>query len=116
MNKFAKIAAVAAAALAATPAIAAPVGVTGAPPSATARIIKPLTLSATGACDQPPENGDLGIEDARLIAPGAPERSVLLERISRRDAAQMPPLATLRVDDDAASLLADWIASLAGCE
>lgn len=51
MNKFAKLAAVAAAALAATPAIAAPVGVTGAPPSATARIIRPLTLTATGALD-----------------------------------------------------------------
>lgn len=49
MTKFVKIAAVAAAALAAVPAVAAPVGVTGAPPSATARIIKPLTLTATGS-------------------------------------------------------------------
>ena len=47
MTKFVKIAAVAAAVLAATPAAA--VGVTGTPPSATARIIKPLTLSATGS-------------------------------------------------------------------
>ncbi|HJS40779.1 MAG TPA: DUF4402 domain-containing protein [Sphingomicrobium sp.] len=51
MNKFAKIAAVAAVALAAAPAVAAPVGVTGAPPSATARIIRPLTLTATGSLD-----------------------------------------------------------------
>jgi hypothetical protein len=48
MTKFFKIAAVAAAALAATPALAAPVGVTGAPPSASARIIRPLSLTATG--------------------------------------------------------------------
>ena len=47
MTKIVKIAALAAAALAATPAAA--VGVTGAPPSATARIIKPLTLTSTGA-------------------------------------------------------------------
>ena len=51
MNKFAKLAAVAAAALAATPALAAPVSVTGAPPSASARIIRPLTLTATGSLD-----------------------------------------------------------------
>jgi hypothetical protein len=51
MTKYVKIAALAAVALAATPAVAAPVGVTGAPPSATARIIKPLTLTATGALD-----------------------------------------------------------------
>jgi hypothetical protein len=49
MTKFLKIAAVAAAALATAPAVAAPVGVTGAPPSASARIIRPLTLTATGS-------------------------------------------------------------------
>ncbi|HVL29815.1 MAG TPA: DUF4402 domain-containing protein [Sphingomicrobium sp.] len=51
MNKFAKLAVVAAAALATTPALAAPVSVTGAPPSASARIIRPLTLTATGSLD-----------------------------------------------------------------
>src|SRR5215207_1382956 len=49
MTKFVKIAALAATALVATPAIAAPVGVTGTPPSASARIIRPLTLTATGS-------------------------------------------------------------------
>lgn len=49
MTKFVKIAALAAAALAAAPAVAAPVGVTGTPPSASARIIKPLTLTSTGS-------------------------------------------------------------------
>ena len=49
MTNFVKIAALAAAALAATPAVAAPVAVTGTPPTATARIIKPLTLTSTGA-------------------------------------------------------------------
>jgi hypothetical protein len=51
MTKFVKIAAVAAAVLAATPAIAAPVSVTGAAPTASARIIRPLSLTATGALD-----------------------------------------------------------------
>ncbi len=49
MTKFAKIAAVAAAVLTTTPAFAAPVSVTGAAPSASARIVKPLTLTATGS-------------------------------------------------------------------
>lgn len=49
MTKFVKIAALAAAAFASVPAVAAPVGVTGAPPSASARIIRPLTLTATGS-------------------------------------------------------------------
>jgi len=49
MTKFVKFAALAATVLATTPAFAAPVGVTGTPPSATARIIRPLTLTSTGS-------------------------------------------------------------------
>ncbi|MCY7279374.1 MAG: DUF4402 domain-containing protein [Sphingomonas bacterium] len=49
MTKFVKFAALAATVLATTPALAAPVGVTGAPPSATARIIRPLSLTSTGS-------------------------------------------------------------------
>ncbi|MCL6683848.1 DUF4402 domain-containing protein [Sphingomonas alba] len=48
MTKFVKIAAVAAALLGTAPAFAA-TSVTGAAPSATARIIRPLTLTATGS-------------------------------------------------------------------
>ena len=49
MNKFVKLAALAATVFATTPTLAAPVGVTGAPPSATARIIRPLSLTSTGS-------------------------------------------------------------------
>lgn len=72
-------------------------------------------LRDTGACDTVPQAGDLGIADARIIAPGAPERSVLLERMRRRDANAMPPLATNVVDEAGASLLGEWIAALDGC-
>ena len=53
MTKFVKFAALAATMLVTTPALAAPVGVTGTPPTATARIIKPLTLTPTGAATIP---------------------------------------------------------------
>jgi len=49
MTKLVKFAALAAAVLATTPALAAPVGVTGAAPSATAKIVRPLTLTSTGS-------------------------------------------------------------------
>ena len=48
MTKFVKIAALAATVLTATPALAAPVASTT-PPSATARIIRPLSLTSTGS-------------------------------------------------------------------
>jgi hypothetical protein len=49
MTKFVKLAALAATVFVTTPALAAPVAVTGTPPTATARIIRPLTLTSTGS-------------------------------------------------------------------
>lgn len=62
--------------------------------------------------DEAPTQGDLGIADARLVAPGHPERSILYHRIARRGPGQMPPLATTRVDPDADALIRTWIEQL----
>ena len=59
--------------------------------------------------DVRPVHDTFGIADARLIAPGSPERSVLLSRISHRDRGYMPPLATSVVDREAVELIRDWI-------
>lgn len=59
-----------------------------------------------------PQHDPLGIADARLIAPGDPSRSVLLERMSRRGPRQMPPLGTNRIDEQGTALIREWIASL----
>ena len=49
--------------------------------------------------------------DARIIAPGDPEASVILRRMqSRNPLAQMPPLGTLAADRDAIALIRSWIA------
>ena len=50
--------------------------------------------------------------DPLLIAPGEPDRSVLLRRISRRGPDQIPPLATSRVDEEAVRMLREWIAAM----
>jgi putative heme-binding domain-containing protein len=47
-----------------------------------------------------------------LVAPGSPQRSVLLHRLSRRGRGQMPPLASSLVDARAVSLFHDWITEL----
>lgn len=72
-------------------------------------------LARTGLCDVPPDQGDLGIADARLIAPGAPDRSVLLQRMFIRGEGQMPPLATRVVDGHGAALVGAWIQAMQGC-
>lgn len=59
-----------------------------------------------------PQHDTFGIANAMLIAPGAPEHSVLLQRLSRRGRGQMPPLVTSTVDERAVALFRQWIASL----
>jgi hypothetical protein len=75
-------------------------------------------LSQTGACDVVPASGDLGIANARIVAPGDDARSVLLARMAVRDANAMPPLASNVADSAGAQLIGAWIDSLtaASCQ
>jgi glucose/arabinose dehydrogenase len=59
-----------------------------------------------------PVHDTYGIKDARLVSPGHPEKSILLHRISHRQAGFMPPLATRHVDWAAVELLGEWIRQL----
>jgi hypothetical protein len=67
----------------------------------------------TKMIDVLPVHHRFDLEDARLVAPGRPEQSVLLHRLSIRDRGQMPQLATYRHDDRAVALIREWIASMA---
>ena len=62
--------------------------------------------------NEPPVHAQFDIPDARLVAPGSAERSVLYHRISRRGTDQMPPLGSTEVDRTAVKLIADWIRAL----
>ncbi len=70
-------------------------------------------LAKARIVDEPPIHETFGLENARLVAPGAPARSVIHYRVSRRGVGQMPPTSTNLVDEAGARLLADWIAGLA---
>jgi uncharacterized repeat protein (TIGR03806 family) len=72
-------------------------------------------LADTHACDVAPGLGDLGLSNARLIAPGSATRSVLIARMSRRDAHGMPPVGSAQVDAEGVALLTRWVDSLANC-
>ena len=62
--------------------------------------------------DVTPSAGDLGVTDARIIAPGDRSRSVLWLRMGTLDGNRMPSLGSHRVDEAAVSLIGDWIDSL----
>ena len=62
--------------------------------------------------DEVPTHDRFDIADARLVAPGSPERSVLYHRISQRGTGKMPPLVSNEVDRDALKFIGDWIRGL----
>lgn len=59
-----------------------------------------------------PLHDKFGIPDARIIAPGAPEKSVLLKRISMRGRGQMPPLASSQIDKEGIAVVEAWVKQL----
>ena len=59
-----------------------------------------------------PQHDTFGINNAMLIAPGDPDRSILLQRLKRRGQGQMPPLVLSTVDEKAVALFTDWIKSM----
>ncbi len=63
-----------------------------------------------------PRHDRFGIPNAALIAPGAPERSILYHRLTTSERGRMPPLGSAVVDPQAASLIRAWILDLAPVE
>lgn len=73
-------------------------------------------LAATKSCDQRPIKGSMGLgPQARIVAPGNPELSMLLFRMKLEGAGRMPEVGSLVVDQAAIDLLSEWIRSLAAC-
>jgi uncharacterized repeat protein (TIGR03806 family) len=68
-----------------------------------------------GVCDVPPTVDDLGIPQARLLAPGDPARSILSVRLHALDSSRMPPIGKNVVDSDGVALIDAWITSLRSC-
>ena len=72
-------------------------------------------LANTNACDVTPTLGDLGITNARIIAPGSAARSVAVARVNRLGTDAMPPLARHKIDTAGVQLLTTWVDGLANC-
>lgn len=87
----------------------------GGPTTANLDLRYSTPLANTNACDVVPGVSDLGIANARLIAPGSADSSVIPARMNlRNDPNQMPPIGA-HVDADGVQLIREWINSLTGC-
>jgi hypothetical protein len=70
------------------------------------------SLPRTHLVDVKPLHDAFGLKDARLVAPEAPDRSVLLHRVATTSRGRMPPLGSAIVDEPAVQLLREWIRSV----
>ncbi len=71
-------------------------------------------LAKTGLCGEPTV-GALGLDQARIVAPHAPERSVLIARMRALDEHRMPKLASRVVDEAGVAAVEAWIRELTTC-
>ncbi|OYP37619.1 PQQ-dependent sugar dehydrogenase [Rhodopirellula sp. MGV] len=71
------------------------------------------TLQTNNFVNEIPAQGNFGIDDARVIAPGDPYRSILLYRILKSGRGHMPQFGSRVTDIDGVRLLHDWTVSMA---
>ncbi len=69
-------------------------------------------LSQTKTFNTRPVQGAFGIPDAKIIAPGDPNRSILYYRMAKTGHGRMPQLGSQVVDDIGVGLIREWIAQL----
>jgi uncharacterized repeat protein (TIGR03806 family) len=88
---------------------------TGGPGQSNMDLLFSTPLGDANLCNVDPGETDLGIANVKLLTPGDPATSMIVERMKRRDVYGMPPLGTLFVHTDGVILMEDWITGLAAC-
>ncbi len=73
------------------------------------QLLYTLPIEQTGILRALPQNGNLGVTDARVIAPGDPDRSLIAFRMAKLGQGRMPHVASSVVDEDAVKLVREWI-------
>jgi hypothetical protein len=80
-----------------------------------------LPLADRNLCDTKPAKGTLGLDNARVFAPGHPEQSVMPARMkalpddSAGKHGRMPLIASYVVDQQAVDLINGWITATTAC-
>ena len=87
----------------------------GGPTPSTMDLRYNTSLPHMSVCGSSVQGISLGIADPLLIAPGEPERSILLQRMKKRDASGMPPLASSLTDIQGTALIEEWVKNIINC-
>jgi hypothetical protein len=72
-------------------------------------LLATLPLKETGTINTVPGQGTFDLKDPRILVPGDPARSLLLNRMQRVGLGRMPHIASSVVDREAVELIEKWI-------
>lgn len=76
------------------------------------QLLAPLPLGETGTVDVKPGQGTFELNEARLIAPGSPERSLIYHRMKLLGLGRMPHVASSVRHEEAVKMVEQWIRQL----
>ncbi|HEX3146525.1 MAG TPA: PQQ-dependent sugar dehydrogenase [Gemmataceae bacterium] len=68
-----------------------------------------LPLKETGITNVTPAHGEFDLKDARLLAPGDPDHSLVLHRMNKLGLGRMPHVASNVIDAEGVALIREWI-------
>jgi uncharacterized repeat protein (TIGR03806 family) len=71
-----------------------------------------IPLVEMGIADVPPQHGAFDIKNAKLIAPGDPDRSIIAFRMAKTGLGRMPHIGSNVVDEPAVGFVREWIKGL----
>ena len=71
-----------------------------------------IPVSQTLTVNTRPGQGTFKLADPRILVPGEPQRSLMLERMKLAGLGRMPHVASKVIDHQAVTMMTEWIASL----
>lgn len=80
--------------------------------NASFQLVATLPLDELGVLGTKPGQGAFGLKDPHILVPGNPERSMILNRMTRTGLGRMPHVGSNVVDQKSADLLKEWISKL----
>lgn len=72
-------------------------------------------LSSMKVCNVTPSYGTFGLTNAKLVAPGSADQSIVPVRMLKTDTSRMPTISSDIVDQNGVNLIRDWVNQIASC-
>jgi uncharacterized repeat protein (TIGR03806 family) len=76
------------------------------------KLFATIPAAEMGIIDVPPQHGSFDIKNAKLIAPGDPDRSIIPYRMAKSGLGRMPHIGSHVVDTAAVEFLREWVKGL----